>query len=126
MRRIEVGQAVDARARSGRALRGSVVWTVPLAGQEVRDQAWNVLIQLEGDNAGVELGEKVVAAIDVGRRSLLRRWLAPADEVATEPRIAFVEDPTELRAPPALLGSRPARAARLRAGRACVAGADGS
>jgi multidrug resistance efflux pump len=98
LRRIEVGQAVEARARGGRALRGAVTWMVPLAGQEVRDQEWNVLIQLEGDGAGVALGEKVVAAIDVGRRSLLRRWFKPEEEVATEPRIAFVEDPTELRA----------------------------
>jgi multidrug resistance efflux pump len=99
LRLIEVGQSVAARTRGGRALSGSVVWTVPFLGQEVRDQAWNVLIQLEGDDGGVEVGEKVVAAIDVGRRSLLRRWLEPADEAATEPRIAFVEDPTELRAP---------------------------
>jgi multidrug resistance efflux pump len=104
-RRIKVGQAVDARARSGRALRGSVVWSTPLAGQEVRDQAWNVLIELEGDNAGVELGEKVVALIDIGRRSLLGRWFAPSDEVATVPRFAFVEDPTEVREPTGVLGA---------------------
>jgi multidrug resistance efflux pump len=98
LRRVAIGQAVEARARSGRALRGSVIWTVPLAGQEVRDQAWNVLIQLEGDDVGAELGEKVAAVIDVGRRSLLRRWLDPGNEVAAEPRMAIVDDPTELRA----------------------------
>jgi hypothetical protein len=36
--------------------------------------------------------------IDVGRRSLLQRWLDPGNEVAAEPRMAFVDDPTELRA----------------------------
>jgi multidrug resistance efflux pump len=97
---IKVGQAVDSRARSGRALRGSVVWSTPLAGQEVRDQEWNVLIALEGDNSGVELGEKVVASIDTGKRSLWERWFAPSDEIATAPRFAFVEDPTELREQP--------------------------
>jgi multidrug resistance efflux pump len=96
--RVAIGQAVEARTRSGRALRGSVIWTVPLAGQEVRDQAWNVLIQLEGDDVGAELGEKVAAVIDVGRRSLLQRWLDPGNEVAPEPRIAVIDDPTELRA----------------------------
>jgi multidrug resistance efflux pump len=103
--RIKVGQAVDARARSGRALHGSVVWSTPLAGQEVRDQAWNVLIELEGDYAGVELGEKVVASIDIGRRSLLGRWFAPSENVAAEPRFAFVEDPTEVRDPTAVLNA---------------------
>jgi multidrug resistance efflux pump len=98
-RRIKVGQAVDARASSGRALHGSVFWSTPLAGQEVRDQAWNVLIELEGDNAGVELGDKVTASIDMGRRSLLERWFGPSDEIATLPRFAFVEDPTEVREP---------------------------
>jgi multidrug resistance efflux pump len=95
--RVEIGQTVVARARSGRALRGAVTWTVPLAGQEVRDQAWNVLIQLEHDEGAVAVGDKVAATIDVGRRSLLRRWLDGGEEVVTEPRIAFVNDPTELR-----------------------------
>jgi multidrug resistance efflux pump len=102
-RRIRVGQAVESHALDGRSLRGSVVWRTPLAGQAVRDQAWNVLIQLESNNAGFELGDKVVASIDVGRRSLLGRWLKPSDEIATGPRIAFVEDPTELRRPPGAL-----------------------
>ena len=102
LRRVAVGQPVEARARSGRALRGSVIWTVPVAGQEVRDQAWNLLIRLEGDDVGAERGEKVAAVIDVGRRSLLRRWLDPGSEVAAKPRIAFVDDPTELRASGAL------------------------
>jgi multidrug resistance efflux pump len=103
LRRIKIGQAVDSRARAGGALRGSVVWTTPVAGQEVRDQAWNVLVQLDGDNAGVELGEKVAASIDVGRRSLLARWFEPSEEILTGPRVAFVEDPTELRESPAML-----------------------
>jgi multidrug resistance efflux pump len=98
-RRIKVGQAVKFYAPDGRSLRGSVAWMTPFAGQAVRDQAWNVLIQLEGKNAGVELGDKVMASIDVGSRSLLARWLKPADPIATAPRIAFVEDPTELRKP---------------------------
>jgi multidrug resistance efflux pump len=98
-RRVKVGQVVESRARDGRTLRGAVLWRTPVRGQEVRDQAWNVLIQLEGDNTGVEVGQKVTASIDVGRRSLLGRWLAPADKVVTEPRVALVEDPTELRQP---------------------------
>jgi multidrug efflux pump subunit AcrA (membrane-fusion protein) len=98
-RRIKVGQTVEFNAPDGRSLRGSVAWITPLAGQAVRDQAWNVLIRLEGNNAGFELGDKVMASIDVGRRSLLRRWLEPADAIATGPRIAMVEDPTELRKP---------------------------
>jgi multidrug resistance efflux pump len=99
-RRITVGQAVEAHARDGRPLHGSVTWRTPLAGQSVRDQAWNVLIQLDGDTTGLEAGQKAMASIDVGRRSLLGRWLEPADQIAATPRIAFVEDPTELRKPP--------------------------
>jgi len=102
-RRIEVGQAVESHAPDGRSLRGSVIWRTPLAGQAVRDQAWNVLIQLDGNNAGFALGDKVMASIDVGRRSLMGRWFRPADETATAPRLAFVEDPTELRRPPGSL-----------------------
>jgi multidrug resistance efflux pump len=102
-RRIKVGQSAESRALDGRSLRGSVVWTTPLAGQAVRDQAWNVLIQLEGNGAGFALGEKVTASIDVGRRSMLGRWLKPADEIAAGPRVAFVEDPTELRRAPGTL-----------------------
>jgi len=99
-RRVKVGQTVEARARDGRTLRGSVLWRTPVRGQEVRDQAWNVLIQLDGDNSGVELGQKVTASIDVGKRSVLGRWLEPGESMAFEPRVAFVEDPTELRQPP--------------------------
>jgi multidrug resistance efflux pump len=98
-RRIKVGQAVEFNAPDGRSRRGSVAWITPLAGQAVRDQAWNVLIQLEGNNAGLELGDKVMASIDVGSRSLLKRWLEPTEAIATAPRIAMVEDPTELRKP---------------------------
>jgi multidrug resistance efflux pump len=96
-RRIKVGQSVETHAFDGRSLHGSVIWTTPLPGQAVRDQAWNVLVKLEGNIADLEVGEKVVASIDVGRRSLLARWLMPADEIATGPRVAFVEDPTEER-----------------------------
>ena len=99
-RRINIGQAVDARAVDGRAVRGAVVWRTPVAGQTVRDQGWNVLIQLDGDNAGFELGDKVMASIEVGRRSLFRRWFKPAGEIATGPRVAVVGDPTELRKSP--------------------------
>jgi|GEM_PF-2462849 multidrug resistance efflux pump len=99
VRRVEVGQPVDARTYGGRRLKGFVAWSTPLAGQEVRDQEWNVLIELDGEHAGVEPGEKVMASIDVGRRSLLARWFGPSEPAAAEPRFAFVEDPTELREP---------------------------
>jgi multidrug resistance efflux pump len=98
-RRIKLGQVVESYSPDGRLLRGAVVWMTPFAGQVVRDQAWNVLVKLEGNNAGFEIGEKVTAAIDVGRRSALERWLKPAAVIAIEPRVAFVEDPTELRKP---------------------------
>jgi multidrug resistance efflux pump len=126
-RRIEVGQAVEFAASDGRSLRGSVVWRTPLAGQAVRDQAWNVLIQLEGKTAGFELGDKVMASIDVGRRSLLGRWFKPAEPIATAPRVAMVEDPTELRkAPEALPASGAAARAQLSSERTGVRkGADG-
>ncbi|MET0280132.1 MAG: HlyD family secretion protein [Steroidobacteraceae bacterium] len=101
--RVKVGQAAQSRASDGRVLRGEVTWTTPVAGQEVRDQAWNVLIQLAPDSAGVEVGEKVEATIDVGRRSMMARWLAPSKEVLTGPRVAFVEDPTQLREIPGAL-----------------------
>jgi hypothetical protein len=45
------------------------------------------------------MGEKVVASIDVGRRSLLAHWLKPADYFAIGPRVDYVEDPTEVRKP---------------------------
>jgi multidrug resistance efflux pump len=102
-RRINIGQAVDARAADGRAVRGTVVWRTPVAGQTVREQKWNVLIQLDGDNAGFELGDKVMASIEVGRRSLFRRWFKPAGEIAAGPRVAAVGDPTELRKSPGVV-----------------------
>ncbi|MBY0399707.1 hypothetical protein K2X89_05390 [Myxococcota bacterium] len=98
MNRIAIGQRVEARTRGG-VVSGAVVWTVPVLGQEVRDQEWNVLIELEGDHSGVYVGERVTAMIDVGSRSLVQRWLAPEEAVVTEPRVAFVDDPTELRIP---------------------------
>jgi multidrug resistance efflux pump len=97
--RIKVGQRVEAHSPDGRSLHGSVVWTTPLAGQAVHDQAWNVLVKVEGNGAGFEMGEKVVASIDVGRRSLLARWLKPADDFVIGPRVDYVEDPTEVRKP---------------------------
>lgn len=100
LHRIKIGQAVESRTLDGRPVRGSVVWSTPVAGQTVRDQAWNVLILLEGSNGGFELGDKVMASIEVGRRSLVGRWFEPAYEIATGPRLAFVDDPTELRKPP--------------------------
>lgn len=99
IRRINIGQVVEARAADGRAVRGTVVWKTA-AGQTVREQEWNVLIQLGGENAGFELGDKVTASIEVGRRSLFRRWFKPAGEIATGPRVAAVGDPTELRKSP--------------------------
>ena len=95
-RRITAGQAVRARSRE-RTLRGVVAWKVPLAGQEVRDQKWNVLVQLEGDGSDIDSGEKVTAAIEVGRRSLLARLFTRDSVDPDEPRIAFVDDPTEQR-----------------------------
>jgi hypothetical protein len=45
----------------------------------------------------------VEASVDVGRRSLLRRLLdRGAREGVPEPRVAFVDDPTEQRAPGAM------------------------
>jgi multidrug resistance efflux pump len=102
-RRINMGQAVDARAADGRAVRGTVVWRTPVAGQTVREQEWNVLIQLDGDNAGFELGDKAMASIEVGRRSLFRRWFKPAGEIAAGSRGAAVGDPTELRKSPGVV-----------------------
>ena len=100
-RRIKIGQAVEARATDGKALRGTVVWKTP-AGQTVHEQEWNVLIQVDGDNAGFELGDKVMASIEVGRRSLFRRWFKPAGEIAARRRVAaIIRDPTELRMVPA-------------------------
>jgi multidrug resistance efflux pump len=100
--RVAEGQAVTADVR-GRTLRGTVAWKVPLAGQEVRDQEWNVLVQIEGEPAGTLPGAKAEAALGIGRRSLLQRLLdRGAGEAAPEPRVAFVDDPTEQRAPGAL------------------------
>jgi multidrug resistance efflux pump len=96
-RRINIGQAVEARTADGRALRGAVVWRTPAPGQTVREQEWNVLIRLDGDNRGLLLGDRVIASIDVGRRSFFRRWFKPAGELAFAPRVAAVGDPTELR-----------------------------
>ena len=97
--RVAAGQAVRATSL-GRELRGVVAWKVPLAGQEVRDQKWNVLVQLEGEGSEIDSGEKVVAKIEIGRRSLVQRLLSRGPAEPSEPRIAFVDDPTEQRTAP--------------------------
>jgi hypothetical protein len=101
--RIAEGQEVTADVR-GHTLGGTVAWKVPIVGQEVRDQEWNVLIQLdEGSLAAALPGSKVEATVGVGRRSLLRRLLdRGAREAVPEPRVAVVDDPTEQRAPGAV------------------------
>jgi multidrug resistance efflux pump len=97
---VAEGQPVTADA-GGRTLRGTVVWKVPRAGQEVRDQEWNLLVQVDGDVAGVEPGTKVEGKVVVGHRSLLRRLLdRQGRDVASAAaaRVASVADPTEQRA----------------------------
>jgi outer membrane protein assembly factor BamB len=98
--RTKIGQPVEARTADGRVLEGAVAWKTPAAGQTVRDQDWNVLIRVDGDNTGVELGDKVIASIEVGKRSLFRRWFKPAGEMGAGPRVAAVRDPTELSSSP--------------------------
>ncbi len=96
--RVSEGQPVMA-AVGGRSVHGTVAWKVPRAGQEVRDQEWNVLVQVDDDLAGVEPGAKVDGAVAIGRRSLLGRLAerrGPA--IASASGIAFVNDPTEQRA----------------------------
>lgn len=96
--RVAEGQAVNADV-SGRKLRGTIAWKVPRAGQEVRDQQWNVLVRVDGDVAGVQPGAKVEAAVAIGRRSLLRRLIdRRGPEVASASGgVAFANDPTERR-----------------------------
>jgi multidrug resistance efflux pump len=97
--------AADQRAEvvatrgSGAPRVGTVAWKVPTAGQEVRDQEWNVLIELEGDADDLEPGFEADVAVEIGRRSLLARlWsLVSGGAAVPEPRVAFVEDPTERR-----------------------------
>jgi multidrug efflux pump subunit AcrA (membrane-fusion protein) len=78
---------------------GTVAWRVPVAGQEVRDQEWNVLIELAGDADHLEPGFEAHAAVEIGRRSVLRQlWSLVSDSAEVpEPRVAFVDDPTERR-----------------------------
>jgi hypothetical protein len=87
----------------GRTVNGTVTWKVPRAGQEVRDQDWNLLVHVDGDVTGIEAGTKVEGAVVVGRRSLLRRLLDRRQQGAQRAavagtRLAFVNDPTEQRA----------------------------
>ena len=99
---VAEGQSVTAEV-DGRTLRGTVAWKVPRAGQAVRDQDWNLLVQVDGDVPGIESGTEAEGAVVVGRRSLVRRLLdrqqraqQPASVAGT--RLAFVNDPTEQRA----------------------------
>ena len=98
-RRVKIGQSVEFNAASGGDVHGSVVWITPLDGQTVRDQGWNVLIQVPSNSASFGMGDKVMVSIDVGRRSLVRRWSEPDGEIASAPRMLLVDDPTELRRP---------------------------
>jgi multidrug efflux pump subunit AcrA (membrane-fusion protein) len=95
--RVAEGQAVNANV-SGRMIRGTVAWKVARLGQEVRDQQWNVLIRVDGDVAGVQPGTKFNGGVDVGRRSLLWRWInRQRPEIASASGTVFVDDPTEQR-----------------------------
>ncbi len=100
--RVAEGQTVVADVVGGRAVSGTVVWKVPRAGQEVRDQEWNLMVRVDDDVTGIEAGAKVEGAVVVGRRSLLRRvleWRQHGQRVASVAgtRLAFVNDPTEQR-----------------------------
>ena len=99
---VAEGQSVTADV-GGRTLSGTVAWKVPRAGQEVRDQDWNLLVQVDSDVTGIEPGTKAEGAVVVGRRSLLRRLLDRQQrggqlESVAETRLALVNDPTEQRA----------------------------
>jgi multidrug resistance efflux pump len=99
---VAEGQPVTAEV-DGRTLTGTVAWKVPRVGQEVRDQEWNVLVRLDGDTPGIDLGTKVDGAVAVGRRSLLGRFLdrrqqGPQSASVAGTRMALVNDPTETRA----------------------------
>ncbi len=99
---VAEGQAVTAKV-GGHPVSGTVTWKVPRAGQEVRDQEWNLLVQVDSDVAGIEPGSKVDGDIVVGRRSLLRRMLdrggrqQVAYAAGAASRLALVNDPTEQR-----------------------------
>ncbi len=100
--RVAEGQTVAADIAGGRTVTGTVAWKVPRAGQEVRDQEWNLMVKVDGEVAGIEPGAKVEGSVVVGRRSLLRRmleWRQQGRQFASVAgtRIAFVNDPTELR-----------------------------
>jgi hypothetical protein len=98
---VAEGQAVSADI-AGRTVTGTVAWKVPRAGQEVRDQEWNLLVRVDSDVTGIEAGAKAEGAVIVGRRSFLRRLLDRqqgrqyASSVAGT-RLALVDDPTEQR-----------------------------
>ena len=98
---VAEGQAVSADI-GGRTVTGTVAWKVPRAGQEVRDQEWNLLVRVDSDVTGIEAGAKAEGAVVVGRRSFLRRLLDRqqgrqyASSVAGT-RLALVNDPTEQR-----------------------------
>ena len=116
--RLAEGQPVAA-AVGGRTLRGTVSWKVPRPGQEVRDQDWNVLVQVDDEVEDVQPGAKVDATVSVGRRSYISRLVQrEGAELASAAGSAFVNDPTEQRASgagelAATGGMRSARAADL-------------
>jgi len=100
---VAEGQPVTANVLGGRSMNGTVVWKVPRAGQEVRDQEWNLMVRVDGDVTGIEPGAKVEGELVVGRRSLFRRLfegrLPGGHGIAVAgTRLAFVDDPTEQRA----------------------------
>jgi multidrug resistance efflux pump len=101
LERVAAGQRAEVVSTRGDGASrvGTVAWKVPVAGQEVRDQEWNVLIELDGDAEGLEPGFEANAAVEIGRRSVLARlWsLVRGGGEVPEPRVAFVDDPTERR-----------------------------
>jgi multidrug resistance efflux pump len=122
--RVAEGQPVTANV-GGRALRGTVTWKVPRPGQEVRDQEWNVLVQIDGDVDDVRPGAKVDATVAVGRRSYLGRLVErQGPELASAAGGAFVNDPTEQRGAGELAAA--AAGAALRSARAATDVAEGT
>lgn len=120
--RVVEGQPVTADV-GGRTLHGTVAWKVPRPGQEVRDQEWNVLVQVDGDVEDVHPGTKVEAKVAVGRRSYLLRLVdRQGPELASAAGSPFVNDPTEQRG----AGELAAAGAALRSARAAADVAEAS
>lgn len=113
--RLAEGQPVAA-AVGGRTLHGTVSWKVPRPGQEVRDQDWNVLVQVDDDVEDVQPGAKVDATVSVGRRSyILRLVQREGTALASAAGSAFVNDPTEQRGAGELAATGGMRSARATA-----------